>query len=494
MDQNEITMIDNITASVNELLKGNIPRPLKTKAQKNDEIKQLGEFINLLIDDMQNLSNALFEISKGNLYCIINSKSSTGHSLKNLQATLRHITWQTEQVSNGDFSQRINFLGEFSNSFNWMVKQLELNRDNLEEIVNKHTRELTFLLNTTVKTTQILDPDEILDTVAELLTECMDCHTFSRVAIFEKPRKTFKIKSWHSLRSVNIYYEDEQLYNLASFDILKSSLKKNEPKVIEINHKSINDNEKEFLFLGLFKSVLILPFLEKGQILGFALINEARNLDRSKFDIDFFKTFSNHLTISIKNALLFRKNKLMFMHTIKSLAAAIDERDKYTHDHSRNVTRFAVHIANKMELPPGEIENIKTAGLLHDIGKIGIRDNILLKPSKLSNSEYDIIKTHPEKAVKILKTIDDFEDILDIILAHHERFDGKGYPKGLKNKKIPIGAKIIALADTFDAITTSRVYRKASDFKYAIEEIKRCSGTQFDPEVVKAFLEVVSEF
>ena len=143
-----------------------------------------------------------------------------------------------------------------------------------------------------------------------------------------------------------------------------------------------------------------------------------------------------------------------------------------------------------MELTDKQISDIETAGLLHYIGKIGIGDNVLLKPGKLTNEEFDIIKSHPEKAVKILESVEDLKDIIPIIAAHHERYDGKGYPNGLKGEEIHLGARIIAVADTFDAMTTKRVYRDAKDKKVSIEEIITCSGTQFDPQVVETFLEI----
>lgn len=231
-----------------------------------------------------------------------------------------------------------------------------------------------------------------------------------------------------------------------------------------------------------------MPFIEDYNVSSFAMLNEARDLSRSNFSTDFYKTLSYQLSISINNSKLFQKNKTIFLHTVEALAAAIDARDTYTHYHSKNVTKYAVIIAKGMELKDDQVSNIKIAGLLHDIGKIGIMDNILLKPGKLTTEEFDIIKSHPNKAVKILEAVEDLKDIIPIIAAHHERFDGKGYPNSLIGEEIHIGARIIAIADTLDAITTKRVYRNAMDKKVAIEEIAKCSGTKFDPQVVKAFL------
>ncbi|MDD5645087.1 MAG: HD-GYP domain-containing protein [bacterium] len=176
------------------------------------------------------------------------------------------------------------------------------------------------------------------------------------------------------------------------------------------------------------------------------------------------------------------------LNTLEVLAEALDARDHYTSGHSKRVTDFSVHIAEIMKLPHKEVEVIKQAGLLHDIGKIGIRDEILLKPGKLTRDEYELIKQHPLKGYKMLKGLSFLENALDCILYHHEQFDGTGYPEGLKGEDIPIGARIIHVADTVDAMTTERPYRKALTLETAIDELKKFKGVLFDPSVVEAFL------
>jgi len=176
------------------------------------------------------------------------------------------------------------------------------------------------------------------------------------------------------------------------------------------------------------------------------------------------------------------------LNTLEVLAEALDARDHYTSGHSKRVTDFSVQIAEIMKLPHKEIEVIKQAGLLHDIGKIGIRDEILLKPGKLTKDEYELIKQHPLKGYKMLKGLSFLENALDCILYHHEEFNGTGYPEGLKGEDIPIGARIIHVADTVDAMTTERPYRKALTLETAIDELRKFKGVLFDPFVVEAFL------
>ena len=181
----------------------------------------------------------------------------------------------------------------------------------------------------------------------------------------------------------------------------------------------------------------------------------------------------------------------VYMHTIKAFASAIDFKDHYTYDHSINVVKYAVAIAHHMKLTNHEIQDIKHACQLHDLGKIGVPDYILAKHGPLSEEEWEKVKFHTLKGAEILSPLKFLDEIIKLIISHHERYNGSGYPKGLKGEKIPLGARIMLVADAFDAMTSDRPYRKKLSIKESIEELKRNSGTQFDPEVVNAFLEVL---
>ena len=183
----------------------------------------------------------------------------------------------------------------------------------------------------------------------------------------------------------------------------------------------------------------------------------------------------------------------LFYKTIKLISSALDAKDPYTHGHSLRVTMYSLILAKALNLDDNTLEEIETAGLLHDIGKIGIPQNILCKPGRLTDEEYEVMKSHPAQAEKMLMGIKKLTVVSNWLRTHHERWDGRGYPNGLKGEEIPISGRIIALADTYDAMTSTRSYRKALSHETAISEIQRCSGTQFDPVLAELFIKCQDE-
>jgi response regulator RpfG family c-di-GMP phosphodiesterase len=191
---------------------------------------------------------------------------------------------------------------------------------------------------------------------------------------------------------------------------------------------------------------------------------------------------------SLENALLYADMENTFRETIQGLALAIEAKDAYTHGHSENVTRLCVLISEEMGCDTAFRATIKQAGVLHDIGKIGISSEILNKPGRLTPEEYEIIKTHPRMGRRILENISFLRDVVPIVYHHHERYDGLGYPEGLAGTEIPLGSRVMLVADTYDAMTSNRPYRTGLGHEAAVNELRRCSGTQFDPSCVEAFL------
>ncbi|MDO8886598.1 HD domain-containing phosphohydrolase [Candidatus Oleimmundimicrobium sp.] len=214
----------------------------------------------------------------------------------------------------------------------------------------------------------------------------------------------------------------------------------------------------------------------KDEVIG--VINVGSNCPQ-KFrneDLELLSTLSGEVAVSIHNATLFNELEELYIETIKAFVEAIEAKDSYTRGHSENVTKYAIMIADKIDFSEEDKRTIKSAGLLHDIGKIGIKEDILNKPGGLTKEEYDIVKTHPYIAVQILGQISNLKDVIPIIYHHHEKYDGKGYLKKLKGEEIPLGARILAVVDSFDAMTSARPYRPALSFDKAVKKLKENVG------------------
>jgi HD-GYP domain-containing protein (c-di-GMP phosphodiesterase class II) len=178
------------------------------------------------------------------------------------------------------------------------------------------------------------------------------------------------------------------------------------------------------------------------------------------------------------------------LSTIYALAATLEARDKYTYGHSRRVSRFSVSVAEALNLRPEQVATISTAALLHDIGKIGIPDHVLNKDGTLLEEEWDLLRTHPRLSATIIGHVPSLNACLAAVRHHHERWDGTGYPAGLKGEAIPIEARILSVTDAFEAMISNRPYRGPLTYKNAITELEACAGAQFDPTVVKAFIPI----
>jgi putative nucleotidyltransferase with HDIG domain len=236
------------------------------------------------------------------------------------------------------------------------------------------------------------------------------------------------------------------------------------------------------------KSFVLVPVLARGKAIG--LIDLVVYTDEGSFthrDLSLLSILANQAGISIENARLYDNIRRDYQDVIQGLAKAVDARDHYTLQHSSRVSSYAVVIAKRLKLEMELVESVQFGALLHDVGKIGIPDLILNKPGALTSEEFSRMKEHPTLGANIVGKIASLVPLVGMVLYHHERFDGAGYPEGLAGKKIPLGARIINVADSFETITSDRTYHKARSFKEGLEEIKRCAGGQFDPEVVEAF-------
>jgi PAS domain S-box-containing protein/putative nucleotidyltransferase with HDIG domain len=241
------------------------------------------------------------------------------------------------------------------------------------------------------------------------------------------------------------------------------------------------------------RSALFVPLRAKGELLGFLDIGTVHMGRLASENLGTAENVASQITVALENARLYEDLQQLLVNTITSLASTIDAKSPWTKGHSERVTAYAVEIGKEMGLDGDGLERLRLSGLLHDIGKIGTSDKLLDKPDKFTEEEFELVKQHPERGAEILGTIKQLTEIIPGVRHHHERLDGKGYPDGLRGDQIPLQARILCVADAFDAMAADRPYRKAPGREYAISEFKRCAGTQFDLKVVEAFLKVLEK-
>ncbi len=233
--------------------------------------------------------------------------------------------------------------------------------------------------------------------------------------------------------------------------------------------------------------VLTVPLQASGQIL--AVLTTSRDeVPFTTGDRDVLRLICAQAAIAIENVRLFKRLKRSYWKTVYALAATVDLRDHPTAGHSDRLAHYAISIGRRLELSEAQLEDLKIAALLHDIGKIGVGDGILLKPGDLTNEEYDWMKTHTLMGARILAMADFSPRVVEAVLFHHERFDGTGYPLGLREAQIPIEARILTAADAFESMTSTRSYRSAMPVHEAVAELEDGRATQFDPQIVDALL------
>ncbi len=241
------------------------------------------------------------------------------------------------------------------------------------------------------------------------------------------------------------------------------------------------------------KSDLYAPIMRKGKTVGIFFLGCFREGAFNQDDVDTAVIFSSRMGLALEHVRLIYDLDEMSVNIIHALASAIDAKSSWTKGHSERVSDYSMAIAERMGMPKRDIERLRLAGLLHDIGKIGTYDVLLDKTGQLTQEEWELIKLHPDRGCEILEPITEFRDILPAVRHHHERWDGSGYPHGLRGENIPLMARILTIADSFDTMTADRPYRPAIGVTNALQEIRYCTGTQFAPDVSDVFLRLVME-
>ena len=264
------------------------------------------------------------------------------------------------------------------------------------------------------------------------------------------------------------------------------------PQIIE-NPKEAGVRMDSHLLANFSVSSFVLcPLLASEGIIGILAADRSRNgrtIEES--DLDDLSIFANTIAETLLKARLNEEIEANYLNTVRALVQAIEEKDAYTRGHSERVADVSVNIAREMGFSSQELDYLRFACLLHDVGKIGVSESIVQSPKSLTDPEYDLIKLHPLKGAEIVKPINFLKDHIYIIRNHHEWWDGTGYPDGLAGDEIPLGAQIATVSDAFDAMTSTRSYREGMPIQEATRRIDKGSGTQFSPKVVEAYHQII---
>ena len=271
----------------------------------------------------------------------------------------------------------------------------------------------------------------------------------------------------------------------AVWDAFTQGRSKHIPDLDRLQNLGVMDRE---LARSGIRSLLAIPLISRDKVTGVLLLADTKSGQFGKEAAFTIEKIAAQMAVALDNASLYENMRSLFINTISSLANVIDAKSPWTKGHSERVMHIASNIAKEMGLSEDAVEQIRLGGLLHDIGKIGVIEALLEKPEILTEDEFPPLRLHPEKGVAILAPIEQLEGVLPAILYHHERYDGTGYPKGLKGEDIPLEARIVTVADSFDAMVEDRPYRKGFSVDEAIHELQGNAGSQFDPRVVDHFV------
>jgi len=242
---------------------------------------------------------------------------------------------------------------------------------------------------------------------------------------------------------------------------------------------------------GLAQRLLMVPLVRENRPLGLIIgADKLSNGELCSIDSKLITSLGQTMGIFLENAMLYEDLQDMFMGTLRSLVNAIDAKDTYTCGHSERVAWLGRSLAEAAGLDSHTVERLYLAGLLHDVGKIGVPESVLTKPGRLTDEEFAIIKAHPRIGARILQGIRQMQDLIPGVLYHHERYDGGGYPDGIAGDNIPLFGRVLCLADSFDAMSSSRTYRNALPLHEVLEEVRRCAGDQFDPHLAEVFVDL----
>lgn len=460
-----------------------IVRPLEILKSKISDVEN-GDDGDVVFDSKEGDEIAMLERSFGSMV----KKVKEQHNLeikreKDMALMVQDLKHQMEiSAVNKQLANRLKELNQAHKKIKRLAGRLEEKNVNLSKMIKR----ISALNRLGVALSSELEMDKLIRLVVNVAVRGLRAE---RGFLMLMDDETMKLKMVYGM---GLGEEYDQTLPVDLGESISGSVAENGlPMLIEDMSKQ--DKYRRISRYGfLRKSVICAPLKVKDRVLGVVELTNKKGEDFfHDEDLEMISSVSAQAAIAIENARLYQKIQKSYFETIRALIQAVEEKDRYTRGHSERVTMFSLKIAEMMGLDQNRLEILKYSGYLHDIGKIGIDINILQKKGKLNNSEYDLVKNHPLIGERIIAPIEFLRKTRNCISQHHERYDGFGYPVGLNGREMSLEARILAVADAYDAMITDRPYRRAFPKKSAIAELMRCSGTQFDPEVVEVFVEVL---
>ncbi len=387
----------------------------------------------------------------------------------------------TQRIARREFDSRVEVesrdeFGELAVSFNTMAGQL-----------GRQFKALTTMGEIDRAILSALNTEKIVDTVVTRMRELFSCDGVSVTVLDSDNGSTGRV-----------YIGESRLYK--GRQVRQVELQPQHKQILQDNQETLlldPDKDPPPYLASLVRrgsrSFLVLPIFLKKKLSGIVSLGFSNPPHLDQEDLDQSRQLANQVAVALSNAQLIEDLNKLNWGTLRALARAIDAKSPWTAGHSERGTQIALKIGKKLGLSKDEIDTLNRGALLHDIGKIGIGPEILDKEGKLTKKEIKLMNEHTRLGATILSPIAAYSEVIPIVLQHHEHFNGTGYPDGLSGENICLGARVLAIADRFEALTADRPYRKALDQKIAVEYIKEREGTEFDPEIVKAFLEVMGQ-
>jgi HD-GYP domain-containing protein (c-di-GMP phosphodiesterase class II) len=430
----------------------------RVKVTGNDELSEIGNAFNKMIEEIRSLYSKGLKKEKD--FSRVKLELDHKKMLEELNAQLQYKVQEVEAANSAVLS---------------LSKEVKHKNIELETMVErlKRINEVGRIL------TSIIETNELIKFIIKMTAELLNVRKGSiHMRRGEHSSLTFQYQHGEG---VNREMEIPEGHSAIYSELIE------EGRSILLNSGGKNDSVAAHV-----SSAVAVPLKMKGQIIGGMLLEE--KMDGTRFisdELELLGTMANQAMVAVENAWLYETVKTNYFGTIQSLVNALEASDRYTKGHSERVKILGLELAKNIGFDYRELEMFEHAAILHDIGKIGIDTSVLNKQTKLSNSEFSLIKAHPIIGDEILGPIGTLQGVRTTILQHHERYDGSGYPYGIAGDEISLKARLLTVVDTFDAMLTDRPYRKALSINDTLEELKRASGTQFDPVVVNAFIDLL---